>query len=166
MSDKEGLPIPAAPAARPGDRVRTACLVLLTVCVVGAALSVMEPVLAPLLIAFFLFFLLRPAANAVARWRVSPWLSYPLLGVAFLAALLPLGLLVHYNAAVFEARLPLYRERLVSLLNAAARLAGAPVPSRDLATRRCPWARSSPCRPVNCSTSPSARQLVPSRPRS
>ena len=46
------------------------------------------------------------------------------LGVAFLAALLPLGLLVQYNAAVFEARLPFYRERLVSLLNAAARLTG------------------------------------------
>ena len=36
---------------------------------------------------------------------------------------------MHYNAAVFEARLPFYRERLVSFLNAAARLTGAPPPS-------------------------------------
>ena len=97
---------------------------LIAVCVVGAALSAMEAVLAPLLIALFLFFLLRPAADAVARWRVSPWVSYPLLAAVFLAALLPLGLLVQYNAAVFEARLPFYRERLVSLLNDAARLTG------------------------------------------
>ena len=80
MSDKKDLPMVDAPAARPGERVRTACLVLIAVCVVGAALSAMEAVLAPLLIAFFLFFLLRPAADAVARWRVSPWVSYPLLG--------------------------------------------------------------------------------------
>ncbi len=55
---------------------------------------------------------------------MSAWLTYPLLGCAFLAALLPLGLLVHYNVAVFEARLPYYRDRLVALLNDAARLTG------------------------------------------
>ncbi len=124
MSDTNDIPDFGAPAARSGERVRTVCLVLIAVCVVGAALSAMEHVLAPLLIALFLFFLLRPAAGAVARWRVSPWISYPLLGVAFLAALLPLGLLVQYNAVVFEARLPFYRERLVAILNAAAHLAG------------------------------------------
>ena len=124
MIDREEIQDPIASAVRPGDRVRTACLVLIAVCVVGAALSAMEAILAPLLIALFLFFLLKPAADAVGRWRVSPWVSYPLLGFAFLGALVPLGLLVQYNANLFEARLPVYRERLVSLLNDAARLTG------------------------------------------
>ncbi len=124
MSDAKDLPDSGAPAAPPGARARTVCLVLIAVCVVGAALSAMGAILAPLLIAFFLFFLLKPAADAVARWRVSPWISYPVMGIAFLVALAPLALLVHYNAAVFEARLPFYRERLVSWLNAAARLTG------------------------------------------
>ncbi len=124
MSDKEDPQKIDAPAPRPGDRIRTACLVLLAVCVVGAALSTMEGILAPLLVALFLFFLLRPVAGAVARWRVSPWISYPVLCTAFLAALLPLGLAVQYNASIFEARLPFYRARLVLLLNDAARLAG------------------------------------------
>ena len=124
MSDRKDLPAVDSPAARPAQRIRTACLVLIAVCVVGAALSAMKAILAPLLIALFLFFLLRPAADAVARWRVSPWVSYPLIGAAFVAALLPLGLLAQYNAAVLEARLPFYRERLVSLLDAAARFTG------------------------------------------
>ncbi len=124
MSDTKGFLDSGALAAQPSYRVHTICLVLIAVCVVGAALSAMEAVLAPLLIALFLFFLLRPAADAVARWRVSPWISYPLLGTACLAALLPLGLLVQYNANLFEARLPFYHERLVSLLNDAARLTG------------------------------------------
>ena len=55
---------------------------------------------------------------------MSPWVSYPFIGAAFVAALLPLGLLAQYNVAVLEARLPFYRERLVSLLDAAARLTG------------------------------------------
>ena len=125
MSDKNDLQDSGVRPARPGERVRTTCLVLIAVVVVGAALSALQAVLAPLLIALFLFFLLRPAADAVARWPISPWLAYPLLGCAVLAALLPLGLLVHYNAAVFEARLPYYRDRLVALLNGAARLTGA-----------------------------------------
>lgn len=124
MSDAKDLRAVEATAARPGERIRTVCLVLIAVCVVGAALSAMEAVLAPLLIALFLFFLLRPAADAVARWRVSPWVSYPILAAAFLAALIPLGLLVQYNAVIFEARLPFYRARLVALLNDAARLTG------------------------------------------
>jgi predicted PurR-regulated permease PerM len=124
MSDNNERENAGAPAAWSGQRVRTACLVLIAVCVVGAALYAMGAVLAPLLLAFFLFFLLRPAAEAVARWRVSPWISYPLIGVAFLIALAPLGLLVQYNAAAFEAKVPAYRERLVDLLNKAAGFAG------------------------------------------
>ena len=124
MSDEKQQGGAGAPAARPGERVRTACLVLIAVCAVGAALYAMGAVLAPLLIAFFLFFLLRPAAAAVARWRVSPWISYPLLGVAFLIALAPLGLLVQYYASAFEAKVLGYRERLVDLLHKAAGFVG------------------------------------------
>ena len=59
MSDQQDLPYPEATDPRPNDRVRTACLVLIAVCVVGAALWAMKAILAPLLIALFLFFLLR-----------------------------------------------------------------------------------------------------------
>jgi predicted PurR-regulated permease PerM len=124
MSDKKDLQTAEEPAARSAERLRTACLVLIAACAVGAALWAMKPVLAPLLIALFLFFLLRPAADAVARWRVSAWVSYPILAAAFLTVLIALGLLVESNVAVFEARLPFYRARLVSLLHEAVRLTG------------------------------------------
>jgi predicted PurR-regulated permease PerM len=132
MSDKEDLHKADAPAAGAGERIRTVCLVLIAVCVVGAALSAMQAILAPLLIALFLFFLLRPAAAAVARWRVSPWISYPVLGAAFLAALLPLGLLVQYNVDLFVAHLPTYRKGLEKVLNAAARLTGGAAAEQNL----------------------------------
>jgi predicted PurR-regulated permease PerM len=120
----ESEPVPERNPA--GERIRTACLVLITVCVVGAALQALGTILAPLLIAVFLFFLVKPAAAAVARWRVSPWISYPLLCLAFLAALLPLGVIVQWNAAVLEDRLPVYHERLVEIMDRGAHWVGGP----------------------------------------
>src|SRR5262245_17049890 len=49
---------PPRPVTRPN--VLTICIVILTVCAVGAILTVLRPIITPVLIGVFLFFLVNP----------------------------------------------------------------------------------------------------------
>src|ERR1700722_6279436 len=119
----------APPHAPPRWTVRTTCLALIAVVVVGAALSALRDVVTPLLVAVLLFFLVKPIDEFVARRGVPRWVAYPLLCLALLAALLALGLLVQSNARAFQAKLPAYQERMGTLLDRAGRLTGGDVRS-------------------------------------
>jgi predicted PurR-regulated permease PerM len=117
-------PKPPPLSGRAGEHIRTACLVLITVCLVGAALAHLGTILTPLLIALMLFFMIRPAADAVARLRVPAWLTVAALGLALIVAVQVTGEVVLSNARAFQARLPHYREQLLAWVDAAARLTG------------------------------------------
>jgi predicted PurR-regulated permease PerM len=107
-----------------GQQVRTACLVVLALCVTGAALSQLGPILTPLLIALFLYFLFRPLAGFIPRLRISRWVAYPALFVAMLVAVQVVGEMVQSNARALEAKLPEYRDKLRGVIEIAARRLG------------------------------------------
>ena len=115
-----------------GERTRTVCLVVIAVCVVGWALAQLKPILSPLLIALFLFFLSRPVAEEVLRWRVPRWIAYPLLAALMLLVFLLLGSVAYSNVSAFQARLPHYHDRVVVGVNALARLTGRADPEGRL----------------------------------
>src|ERR1700685_4020629 len=71
-----------------GERVRTACLVLITLCLVGTTAYFLRPILTPLFTSLFLFFLLNPVTDAVARWRIPYWAAYPVLCIFLVLVLL------------------------------------------------------------------------------
>jgi len=107
-----------------GGQVRTVCLVLIALCVVGATLYFLRPILTPLFIALFFFFLLKPVTSAVARWRIPYWIAYPVLTVLLVLALLVIGDVVQSSAHSFHKRWPEYQKRLVSVVDDYARLTG------------------------------------------
>jgi AI-2 transport protein TqsA len=111
-------------AGEQGERARTVCLIVIAVLLVGGALKLLGGILLPLLVALFLFFLIRPLAELVVARRVPGWVAYPLL--FFVAGLLILlfGMVVFANAIEFQDRLPEYITRIQGWADAAARLAG------------------------------------------
>jgi len=124
ITDRPVITDPAPDPNTVGERVRTVCLVLITLCVIGATLYFLRPILTPLFIALFLFFLLKPVTDAVARWRIPYWAAYPVLCALLVLLLLAIGDMVQANARSFEKRWPEYQERLLSVVDAYARLTG------------------------------------------
>jgi predicted PurR-regulated permease PerM len=124
MSEQGKKPEPQPWARLAGERTRTVCLLVIAVCVVGAALALLKPILTPLLIALFLFFLSRPVAEEVVRWRVPRWVAYPLLSALALLLILLFATVIYGNAGAFEARLPQYRQSVEAAVAAFARLTG------------------------------------------
>jgi predicted PurR-regulated permease PerM len=125
MMTEQGKKPEAHPWARlAGEQTRTVCLLVIAVCVAGVALWLLGHILTPLLIALFLFFLSRPVAEEVVRWRVPRWVAYPLLFVLVLLMILLFGTVIYSNAGAFHDRLPLYQQKLVPWVNAFAQLTG------------------------------------------
>jgi predicted PurR-regulated permease PerM len=77
-------------------------------------------VLQPLLIAVFLFYAVRPAAEAMKRHGIPAWLAYTLLLVLVVAGFCGLGFLVHGSTESFRRNWPEYRERLAGLVDLVA----------------------------------------------
>jgi AI-2 transport protein TqsA len=107
-------------------RIRTTCLVVLTILAVGAALAYLRPVLVPLLIALLFTYCLKPViAFQMTRLGLPRGVA---IGGAVLVALLVLALamtLVGLFAAELTANFGDYRRRVNLLsLEAADRLAG------------------------------------------
>jgi AI-2 transport protein TqsA len=111
-----------SPEALTDQRVRTACMVILTVVAVGAALAPLRPVLVPLLLAVLFTYCLKPLIG----WQVRH-LGLPrgvavggaiLVAVALLAAM---GLVVVTFVAELRANLPAYQARFQQLSRELAR---------------------------------------------
>jgi predicted PurR-regulated permease PerM len=118
------IPPQPLPPRRPttGERTRTVCLVLIAICTVGATLYFLRGILTPLLIALFLFFLIRPAAELLARWRLPAWFTYTVLLLVLGVAVYATSRVVERNAEAFQQRLPYYRTRLQNLADEVSRL--------------------------------------------
>ncbi len=97
---------------------RSASLVIIALILTTAAITYLGPVLTPLLIAVFLYFIIRPAAHALVRRGVPAWLAYLFLFTLTVVLIIWLGRIVHANALQFRDRLPDYRANLLALLNA------------------------------------------------
>jgi AI-2 transport protein TqsA len=103
------------------ERIRTTCLVILTVIAIGAALVPLRPVLVPLLLALLFTYCLRPVVEVQVRWLRLPWpvavAGAALVGLALLAFI---GLVLTALAADVRANLPLYQRRFAELLRQAS----------------------------------------------
>ncbi len=119
-----------------GERMRTVCLIVLAVCVAGAALKALHWVLAPLLIALFLYYLLMPLTDTLRRWRVPRWLSGSMLSLLLLAVLVGMGQLIYVYAASIRQRLPEYEDKLASRFNEIMVATGFQVPDDGQALDR------------------------------
>jgi predicted PurR-regulated permease PerM len=97
--------------------IMTASLVIIAICVGGAALIRMRDILTPLLIAIFIYFLIQPVIEYLFRLRLPPWLLYPF--IIALPLLFALGVvwIVDFNIRAFALRLPTYRQSLFDTLN-------------------------------------------------
>jgi predicted PurR-regulated permease PerM len=107
-----------------GERARTVCLLVIAVVVVGFALKQLGAILTPLLVALFLFFLIKPLGDAVVARRVPRWVAYPLLFVLAGLLILLFGTVVYTNVAGFLDRLKEYQGKIKGWADALARLVG------------------------------------------
>lgn len=89
---------------------------ILTAVAVGAVVTYLGPVLAPFLLALLLYFMIRPAAEALIRRGIRPWLAYIALFLAVAIMILGVARIVQQNALLFNSRVGLYRENLDRLL--------------------------------------------------
>jgi predicted PurR-regulated permease PerM len=106
-----------APARR---RPGAAALVVLAVLATGAVITYLGPILKPFLIAVFLFYTTRAAANALVRLRFPPWLAYLVLLVVAGAATVTAAVFVYGEAQTFYRDWPRYQERILALIGEGA----------------------------------------------
>ncbi len=104
---------------RPGSETgRSAGLAVIAFILVAAAITYLGPVLTPVLIALFLYYIIRPAADALVRRGAPAWLAYLFLFTLTVVAIIWLGRIVHGNMLLVRGRLPEYRANLLGLLDA------------------------------------------------
>ena len=112
---------PGRPARHsPGDRFDTslgnAALVILAVLAMGAAVTVLGPVLKPFLVALFLFYAIQFGAKSFERLGMQPWTAYlALISMALISTILT-AQLVYREAEVFQRTWPRYEDRISSSL--------------------------------------------------
>lgn len=97
-------------------RVAATCLVILTLLAGLAALTYLGPIIKPVLVAIFLYFLIKPAADSLVQRGISYWLAHIVLATVLLVALFLLGRVIYQGAAEFQQHLPEYRETLKAVL--------------------------------------------------
>jgi predicted PurR-regulated permease PerM len=130
MKSKSARP----PRTRPrllGSYLRTACLVVIAVCVLGFTLATLRRLLAPLLVAIFLFYLIKPGIDRFAKTKAPRWAAM-IIFLAFASVVIVLFTqLVYSNVRAFEDRIPQYREKAIEHLATFNRLMGEAPPAAD-----------------------------------
>lgn len=117
------------------QRIRTTCLVILTVIAIGAALVPLRPVLVPLLLALLFTYCLRPVVEVQVRWLRLPWpVAAAGAGLVALALLAFLGVVLAALVTDVNRNRLKYEESFVELTRQAA----AVVPLESLGLRRDP----------------------------
>jgi predicted PurR-regulated permease PerM len=98
----------------------TASMVVIAICIGGAALAYMRDILTPLLIAIFLYFLIQPLVEMLFRWRLPPVLLYVVMVTLPVLAVLFLAWMIDINVRAFAAQLPDYRDKVQVRLDTLA----------------------------------------------
>ena len=108
-------------AALPAARVPTTAfhrdpgriaLIILAVIAVATAITLLGPILKPLLTAAFLFFVTRSGARFLGRHGWPAWLAYPMLFAVALFAATLITLYAYGEAAAFQSEWPTYQDRI------------------------------------------------------
>lgn len=113
-NENESAPTPV----QPGDfTVIEFCLCVIAAVLVGAAATYLGPVLIPVIVAVFLYYILKPLAERLMAWGIPRWLAYVLLAVPVLVLSGVLGQLLLKAAYSAREQLPEYQERLTERLS-------------------------------------------------
>jgi predicted PurR-regulated permease PerM len=100
------------------QRITATCLLILTLLVGVGVVTYLGDVVRPVLIALFLYFIIKPAADWLTRRGLASWLAYLVLSALLIAAIVGLVRVVYHSVEEFQAELPQYREQLSSRLSA------------------------------------------------
>jgi predicted PurR-regulated permease PerM len=131
---------PRGAQTRDGRDPGTWALVVMAVLLVGGVLTYLGPVLKPFLLAVFLYYVTKAAADALVRWRCPSGLAYLGLFVAAVAVTVTLAVFVSGQAVAFRDQWPRYQQRMHNLIGGRAAGAGQAldqlfaVSSRDVFT--------------------------------
>jgi predicted PurR-regulated permease PerM len=101
---------------QPRTTTATAALIILTILVVGGVVTYLGPILQPFLVAVFLYYATRPAADALVRRRIPPWLAYLTLFLVSVVVITTVGLFVYGEVLTFRSEWPRYQDRIVTLV--------------------------------------------------
>lgn len=95
-------------------RAATAGIVLIAAVLGMVVFQYLGPIIKPLFVAAFLYYLVTPAAEMLIQRGVRRWLAY-LVAMFLLAALMVVfGFVVYANAQAVERRYPFYREKIIA----------------------------------------------------
>jgi predicted PurR-regulated permease PerM len=111
--------VAAAPPAERwmGERTRTVSMVIVALVAGGAALWFLKGTLTPLLIALFMYYLLKPLTDALNRARIPRWISAPAVALVLFVALVAFGQALYSSITSVSANLDVYRNHLVDRLD-------------------------------------------------
>ncbi|SFH52240.1 AI-2E family transporter [Planctomicrobium piriforme] len=104
-----------SPPHRRAERTTAICLCLLTGIAVIAVMAFLGPVIIPVLIAVFLYFVIRPLADFLHRWHIPRWLSYLSLMALLVGCIWLISQLVYRDAENFMKQLPKMQKRAETL---------------------------------------------------
>jgi len=100
-----------------GNKVITACLVIIVVFLFGLLLKVAKPVFFPFFLAVMLYFLMSPALDFLTRIKIPKAISIIFLVFVTFFLFYLLGALFYSSGKGFAAELPKYGQRLQSIIN-------------------------------------------------
>ncbi len=120
MMNESGMESNSHPPAAESRRTSTAALVVIAAILSVSAFTFLSKIIFPVIIALFLFYIIRPPAEAMIAWRIPAWVSYLILFLTVMILFVLLGQVVYLNALSFRDRFPDYQHRLLEI---AARVA-------------------------------------------
>jgi AI-2 transport protein TqsA len=100
-----------------GNKVVTACLVIIVVFLFGLLLKVAKPVFFPLFLAVMLYFLMSPALDFLTRLKIPKTISILFLVIITFSLFYLLGALFYSSGKGFASELPKYGKRFQSIIN-------------------------------------------------
>ena len=100
-----------------GNKVATACLVIIVVFLFGLLLKEAKPVFFPFFLAVMLYFLMSPALDFLTRLKIPKAISILFLVIITFFIFYLLGALFYSSGKSFAAELPKYGQRLQSIID-------------------------------------------------
>ncbi len=100
-----------------GNKVVTACLVIIVVFLFGLLLKEAKPVFFPFFLAVMLYFLMSPALDFLTRLRIPKAIAILVLVIFTFSVFYLMGALFYSSGKDFASELPKYGQRLQSIVN-------------------------------------------------
>jgi predicted PurR-regulated permease PerM len=99
------------------QRIMTACLIIVATILFVAAITYLGRIVWEVLVALFLYYALKPGAEAIIRRHFPPWLAYMTLLAGVLVVFVLLGQLLFANAQDISKSVPEYEKKITALLD-------------------------------------------------